>query len=261
MLIYTFLFILGLCVGSFLNVLIDRLPNGRSPFKGRSKCDHCNKTLAWYDLVPLVSFIILSGRCRYCHKRLSLQYPLIELLTGFMFSFLYFYSTQPTTFLFPIPYTLVPLLIIFSSFLAILVADLKYQIIPDELIVSAFIGDTLFVTFNNLNYITNFATGLFIMGSFYLLSITTKYFLKKEAMGFGDVKLVFVLGFLLGPVKTLIAMYIAFLTGAAVSIILILIKKKKLKSKIAFGPFLILGTTAGFFYGELIYKWYTTLIR
>ena len=231
-----FIFLLGLVIGSFFSVLIDRLPVGENVLVGRSHCDFCKKSLRWYELIPLFSFIIQGGRCRRCHKKLSLQYPLIELLTGLGFVFFYHVLDYPVL-------TLFAYLLIFSSLLVIFMADLKYQIIPDSMIIVGCIGAVLRLMslvrpispMGILPYLLSAVGG----ASFFLfLWILT----KGRGMGLGDVKLVFFLGLLLGFPGIIVALYAAFLTGAAVGVILILSGKKSLKGQVPFGPFLIIGT-------------------
>jgi leader peptidase (prepilin peptidase) / N-methyltransferase len=258
-LILIIIFIFGTDIGSFLNVLIDRLPINKSPWQGRSKCDYCKKTLSPIDLIPIISFLFLKGKCRYCHKKLSVQYPFIECLTGSMFVLVFIYilhffniQTIPSTDLFPI-FTYLSLLIIFSSFLVIFVADIKFQIIPDELIVSSLIGTLMLLfiqsRFSQISISGHLFSALGAGGLFLAIYLLT----KGRGMGFGDVKLVPVLGLFLGFPKIIVGIYSAFLTGAIISLILLLFKKKKLKSKIAFGPFLLSGTIIAFFYGGQIW--------
>ncbi|RJR15200.1 prepilin peptidase [Candidatus Microgenomates bacterium] len=266
-----FVFIFGICVGSFLNVLIDRLPENESPFKGRSHCDHCRKTLQAQDLIPLLSFVTLSGKCRYCHKKLSWQYPAIEFLTGLLFVGLFWWLVHEL--LTPelislVPQALVPntllsfiaLVTIFSSLLVIFMTDLKTQIIPDEMTfvlgLSALLYRVVTNTFTYQNILAALATGLLFYGMYRL----TKIVLKREGMGFGDVKLVVALGLLLGGIGTVVALYVAFLTGAAVSLILILAVGKTGKTQIAFAPFLIFGTVISFFMATHIFNWYLQLL-
>lgn len=224
------IFLLGLSIGSFLNVLIDRLPKGRTIW-GRSQCDYCNKKLRWYELIPIVSYIIQKGRCRRCHKRLSIQYPLVEFITGIGFVFLYPQFVS---------------LIIFCALLVVFVADLKYQIIPDSMLVIAAIGAGLGGLW--VNALAGLGAALF----FYMLWRIT----RGRGMGFGDVKLACVLGLLLGFPGIVIALYAAFLTGAIVGVILILRGKAGLKSKIPFGPFLILGFVFAYYYETSIIAWF-----
>lgn len=230
-----FLFILGLLVGSFANVLIDRLPNGENVFVGRSHCDYCKKQLRWFELIPVVSFLLQGGRCRRCHKKFSIQYPIIELVTASAFVFLLPYSAA--------------YYVLYIALLVIFVADLKYQIIPDSMII---VG--IFCTFwTGMNLIP--AIGSFVF--FLVLWLIT----KKKGIGFGDVKLAFFMGLLLGFPGVVIAFYVAFLTGAVVGVILILGKKKHLKSAIAFGPFLVLGTVVVLVWQPQLISLWTVLLH
>lgn len=223
-------FVLGLCVGSFLNVLIDRLPKGESIWFGQSRCDWCKKPLRWFELIPLLSYVLQHGRCRRCHKKLSLQYPIVELITGIGFVVL--------------PWTD---WLIFSSLLVIFVADLKYMIIPDSMVVLGVMG-----VITRAHWLPAIAASLF----FLLLYLIT----RGRGMGLGDVKLSFLLGFWLGFPRIVIAIYLAFLTGALVGVTLILRGKKGLKSKIAFGPFLVLGAGIAYVYSEQILEWWEGIL-
>lgn len=221
----------GLFVGSFLNVLIDRLPQGKDVISGRSKCDYCGKTLRWYELIPVISFLSQGAKCRRCHKALSWQYPGIELLTGMVF--------------FTITYRIIdlsislPLLIVAGVFIVITMADFKYQIIPDSMVIILGIAAVWleFATSGMQVLPVKVGAGIGSFLFFLLLWIAT----KGKGMGFGDVKLAFPLGLLLGFPDIVFAIYVAFLTGASAGILLLLSRNKTLKSRIAFGPFLILG--------------------
>ncbi len=221
-------FLFGAAAGSFINVVSDRLPENKS-ILGRSKCDHCRKTIAWHDLIPVISFFFLKGRCRYCRKRLSWKYPVTEILSGTVF---WLFASRggfyPSTGLFF-------LLVIVGALLTIAMADFKYTIILDEVLV-IIIAMGLLMNYDRLFvHLTGSMIAAFL---FWLLH----YFSRGKAMGFGDVKYVFAMGLILPPVALGLGVYLAFLTGGVVSVILLLARRKGLKSKIAFGPFL----TAGF---------------
>lgn len=239
------IFLFGVAVGSFLNVLIDRLPKDEK-ITGRSHCDHCKKTIPWYDLIPVFSFFVLKARCRYCKKKISWQYPLIEILTGLAFVIIWTFSFSPI-----ILSTVVGKIIILgivSCLIVIFFSDLKYHLISDYIQVSFFLFSLLFhlIVFNQLPYYL--LSGLIVGLSIFLI-----YYLSKErAMGLGDVYLALNIGFLLGWQAGFLALYIAFVTGAVFGTILILLKKKKIKSKISFGPFLVIGTIIMLFYGDKI---------
>lgn len=235
-------FILGASIGSFLNVLIDRLPKEEN-INGRSHCDYCGKKLNWYDMFPVFSYFILRGKTRCCGKKLSFQYPLIEFITGCIFI-----STRS-----------VLTASIMSCLLVIFVSDLKYQLISDYILLALFIFSILFHLIGSLpfitiyNYLQPFITNHIPSGLVVGLPIWLIYFISKErAMGLGDVYLALIMGFLLGWEKGLLALYIAFVTGAIVGLIVIVLKNKKLRSKIAFGPFLVIGTVVMLFWGEKI---------
>lgn len=254
------IFICGLFVGSFLNVLVDRLPKGKSVIGGRSHCDHCKKKIAWYDLIPVLSFFLLKGKCRYCHTSLSFYYPVIEMTTGIMFvatTFFVLNNFQFSIFNFQsnlnfqlqqIP-TLFYYLFIVSSLIVIFFADLKYGIIPDKVIFPSIVIAFLYLLLNTYYIIPFFFAGIGAFAFFFLLFIVT----RGKGMGFGDVKFAFLMGLILGFPNTAIALYIAFLTGALIGCILIVWKRKKLAgTKIPFGPFLVFGTIAGLFFGDRI---------
>ncbi len=240
-------FCFGLLFGSFSNVLIDRLESGESVLWGRSHCDYCKKTLRWYELIPVVSFLIQFGKCRRCHRSLSLQYPLIELVTAFGYVLLY------TTIPFGLAY--IAAAAIYSASIVMLVADYKYQIIPDEMVGIGSIASIIYVLMTKQDassIVLHGASAIGAVSFFYALWYGT----KGKGMGFGDVKLSAMLGLLLGYPGILFALYTAFLTGALVGVILILTKNKTLKSKIAFGPFLLLGLlVAVVFDRQLIQVW------
>ena len=245
--------LLGLAIGSFLNVLIDRLPRGENVITGRSICDHCKKTLRWHELVPLLSFILQRGECRRCRKRLSWQYPLIELITGVGFVLLFqsqaFDSRQDLA--------MWGALFIFCSLLVIFVSDFKEQIIPDSMVVMVIIGVLLQgQAFDTRQGLALWLSALGASSFFLLLWLIT----RGRGMGLGDVKFAFFMGLLLGFPNIIVACYLAFLTGAVAGVILILLRKKNLKQHIAFGPFLVLGTVIALFYGDRLIAWWRTLL-
>ncbi len=230
--VYIFLFILGTIIGSFTNVLIDRIPSQKFLSKNRSYCESCKRTLQWYDLFPLVSYLLLQGKCRYCKKSIPLRIFLVELLMGI--SFVLFYVLFPVASL----KIFVLLLIVCTILVAIFFIDAKHRIIPDSLLLSLLLTTLLYHIFSNHELIPYLLAGIGSFLFFLLLFLVT----KGKGMGFGDVKFTFIIGFLLGFPAAVISLYAAFLTGAIISIILIVTGKKKARgSVIAFGPFLIIG--------------------
>jgi len=271
-----FTFLLGVSIGSFLNVLIDRLPQERK-ITGRSVCDYCHHQLSWYDLIPILSFFLLKGRCRYCRKKIIFQYPLVEFLTGVFFVFIFKDSPFSRTVL---------LWGIISCFIVIFFSDAKYHLISDYILWALF-GFSFFLKLfyhsteilkqvqndifsqNFFQFIPSVIPNLFrdpngmlkqiqndIFSSLIVaFPIWLIYFLSKErAMGLGDVYLAAILGFLLGWQKGFLALYLAFVFGGITGLFLILFGRKKLKSKIAFGPFLVIGALVMLFWGEEILR-------
>lgn len=242
-------FLLGVVIGSFLNVVIFRL-NTHKTFGGKSICLSCEKYIYWYDLVPIFSYAILKGRCRHCKSKISFQYPLVELITGIVFLFLflkfgYIFYVDPI--IFSLTYGFYAG--IFSLLLIIIVYDIRHKIIPDVLSfffgILAFIGVFLFSDFMlnpHLPKLYDFA-GLLLSIPFALFWLVS----KGKWMGLGDAKLVIGLGLLLGLSKAIFGIMLAFWIGAIVGILLIIFKKLKgFKSEIPFAPFLILGAFLAF---------------
>lgn len=255
------LFILGLSVGSFLNVLIDRLPKDES-ILGRSRCDHCKHMLSWYDLVPLLSFVLLNQKCRYCGKRLSAQYPIIELITGILFVITYLLVSKNNQLLIGRPLgdyqlTIIYHLFIISGLITIFVTDLKYRIIPDQVLGFLFLSTFIFILFSQA---VDFSGHLVSAIGAFILFLSLTLFTKGYGMGLGDVKFAFVIGFILGFPLTIVALYLSFLTGAVISLILVVRGRKTIKSTIPFGPFLAAGTFVSLFYGEKLWEIFKGII-
>lgn len=244
---FILIFILGLFVGSFLNVIIDRTGKNESFISGRSHCEFCNKKLKWVDLIPLLSYFFLKGKCRYCNKKLSYQYPIIEIITGILFliSFIYainIYSLPSISFIFMLLFSI----IVSCSLLLVFMIDLKFGIIPDRIIFFSVVVTAIYLLFAG-GFLHNLLTAIASCAFFLLLVVIT----KGRGMGVGDAKFAFLIGLLLGFPFTIISIYLAFLTGAIVSIILILAGKKKFKKDtIPFGPFLAICTLLVFFIGN-----------
>lgn len=241
-------FIFGLFIGSFLGVLTDRLPKKEQIISGRSHCDNCKKPLKWYDLIPVISFVLLSGECRYCNTKLSFFYPVIEIITGIIFLLTYL----------AFPYylfTLIFYLVIASSFIVIFFTDLKYGIIPNNIILFSVILTFVWLIFHPLPFImSHIVSGIVAFLIFIVIPYSYYLIRKRESMGGGDIKLSFLMGLFLGFPQILIAIYTAFLTGAVMSIILIVWKKKDFqKDTVPFGPFLVLGTFVSLFLGDFIF--------
>jgi len=241
------LFFYGIFIGSFLNVVIDRIPAGKDIVKGRSKCDHCKRNLSWYELIPLLSWILQGGKSRCCHKKLSIQYPFIEMITGLGFVIIYLLSAVNSDWIgvncelcF---ISLISSLLLFCLFLIIFVIDLKTELICMQCIYGIIVLQIIHLVslwYQTGDISTVFPFLLSAIGAAFFFFLLW-FFSKGKAMGDGDIFLAFCIGLVLGYPNTIVALYVAFLTGAALGVILILRGKKSLKSHIPFGPFLIFG--------------------
>ena len=255
---YFFVFIFGLCIGSFLNVIIYRLEEEKKVF-GRSFCPQCKKQIKWYDLIPIFSFLFLKGECRFCHKKISVQYPLIELVTGILFTIIFCFFGFNWLVGFNI-FALIKILFlfyIFSSLIIIFVFDLKHYLIPEAVLFPA-IGITFIYQLTN-----NFSFAFFdylLAGALASLFFGLIFFISKgKWMGFGDVELAFLMGLLLGSLNVVVALFLAFIFGAIIGIILMILQQKNIKSEIPFGPFLILGTFVSILLGGQLILMYLNL--
>lgn len=236
-----FVFILGTAMGSFINVVVDRVIRGET-LGGRSHCDYCKKTLMWYDLIPLISYIVLRGKCRRCHKQLSIQYLLVELATGIIYV---------VTWLL-VPFTSVILYWgIVSCAWIIVLSDLRYKLISDYMQIAFFISALLLKISMKSTLFS--LMGDCVAGVSVLLPIGLIYVVTNErAMGLGDVILAGIIGFMLGVGKGLLAIYVAFLVGAVVGVFLLIQQKKGMKSTVSFGPFLLIGALVASIWGDTL---------
>ena len=208
--------IIGLAIGSFLNVLIDRAPLDESILWGRSHCDYCKKPLRWFELIPLFSYIWQRGRCRRCRKSLRMQYPLVEVANAVLFGIIA-WQFGPIASVADIV-GLLGMLLFASAALSIIVADSLYQLIPDGAIILILLSAVCTFVGSPSSVVACVISAIVAYGIFYFLWWIT----HGKGMGFGDVKLAGVLGLFLGFPDTILAFYIAFLTGAVVGVILIL---------------------------------------
>lgn len=248
-LIYLPVLLIGLIVGSFLNCVIYRLENNQGFITGRSFCPQCKHVLAWYDLVPLLSFLLLSGKCRYCKKTISLQYPLMEALLGLLFVLLFQHFGFGIDLAFGF---------LISAFLAVIfVYDLKHYLIPDKIIYPA-IGVALVYDLLRFNFLgrSDILISAFGASGLFLLMVLVS---RGKWMGVGDIKLAFLMGLILGWPYILVALFFAFFSGAIIGVGLILANRKSFKSEVPFGPFLAAGTLVAMFYGGNLINWYLDL--
>ena len=236
---FIFVIILAGLWGSFSNVCIYRLPLEKGVVSGRSYCPKCNKKILWYDNIPLISYFLLSGKCRNCKKKISIQYCLVEFLSIFLFvNIYYFYGLSLTSLL---------LMILSLSFIIIFFIDLRHYIIPNSItfpMMALGFVKSFDPNLNSMfpNYINSLIGGIFGYGIIWSIIYFYKQIRKKEGMGLGDAKLFAVIGFWFGWISL---PFIIFLSSviALISVVPDLLKNsKKLSSQIPFGPHIILGT-------------------
>ena len=248
MLIIILFFIYGLAFGSFANVVIYRLRSGESVIARSSHCPKCHKKISWKDNIPVLSFVLLGGKCRGCQTKISWQYPLVEIITGIIFAFIgYFYTIGSIEILLnAVLYSFVAV-----CFVIIFVYDVKYMEIPMSvmwlsiillfltLIITYVQGEDLAIhsSWMQTEIISHSFTALVAFAFFFGLSFVS----NETWMGYGDAFVAIAIGLLLGPVGTFLALMCAFCIGAVVGIVLVILKGKTMKTAIPFGPFLLLG--------------------
>jgi leader peptidase (prepilin peptidase) / N-methyltransferase len=247
------IFILGTAVGSFLNVVVDRTTR-RESILGRSYCDHCRATLSTFDLIPIISFVGLGARCRYCRRPISWQYPAVEAVTGFLFVLSFYVLSYGGEF------EIIRLIFYFflvSILVVVAVVDFKFSLIPTSLVFLAslvalffnyfFLSSSLFIE----HVFAAFGAAIF----FLMIPILT----RGRGMGEGDIILGFLIGMVLGFVQTILAVFLAFFLGALAAIFLIFLGKKRFGQTIPFGPFLVSGFLLALFWSKPIIDWYLVL--
>jgi len=266
-------FISGVFIGSFLNVVADRLEKGGPILVGRSKCEFCDHELGPKELIPVASFVAQGGKCSKCKVSLSILYPISELLTGAVFITFAFY-------------------LVISAFLIIIfLSDLKYMIVPDKIVFPAIglaaiyqIGMTIYASYDLYVRLSSDPFGKYLLKaglwknqSIYLFSELGILFLsglgialffllliaitKGRGMGFGDVKLGFLVGLMAGFQNSLVLLFTSFLLGALMSIVLILVKRKTMKDAVPFGPFIITAFYISIFFGNFLVQSYLKMLH
>lgn len=240
--VLTICFIYGLLIGSFLNVCIYRIPEKQSVVVVRSHCMSCGKQIKWYDLVPLVSFLILRGRCRYCKAKLSWQYPAVEALNGILYGIIVLVNGFNIT---SILYCLAT-----SALLALSIIDWRtYEIPPSFNIFIGILGIIRLIL--DLPHWYNYVIGFVSVSGFLLLIFLVT---KGRGIGFGDVKLMAAAGLLLGWKLIILSLGLGCVLGSIIHITLMYVKDKD--RVLAFGPYLSLGIFISMLYGEQIIEWY-----
>ena len=271
---------MGIILGSFLNAWEWRISVGKSIARGRSVCTKCMSQLSWYDNIPVASFVFLGGKCRQCKQKISWQYPIVEITSGLLFAFVFWFYTNGSdlwsldsnTWLF----ILRDFLIVYFL-LAIFLYDLKHQMILDRFtllpaVVIFFINTIIFQSFpiqsgSNLfphcagsscgGTIFSMTLGVLIGGGFFLAQYLVS---KGKWIGGGDIRLGVFMGVILGWKLVVVALFLAYIVGALVSVPLLLLKKKTLASRVPFGTYLTVATVVVMFFGEKMLDWYLGLV-
>ncbi|WP_198543744.1 prepilin peptidase [Petroclostridium xylanilyticum] len=238
------IFILGFLIGSFLNVCIHRIPLGQTVVTTPSHCPECNKRIRWYDLIPVISYILLRGKCRFCKQKISIRYPLVELLNGAVCLWIYSIYGMSVQF--------AGLAFLASALIVIAFIDYAHRIIPNRIVIVMLAAGIVYVYFNP--YITY---GDAILGFFAAsLPLLILAVLSNGGMGGGDIKLMAAAGVFLGWKLILLSLVFASIIGSFIGIILILLKIIKREDPIPFGPFLSAGIFISILYGQKIIEWY-----
>lgn len=246
--LYIVFFIFGLVVGSFLGVVAYRLPRKLSIVKPSSFCSKCNKKIAFYDNIPVISYIILKGKCRYCKSKIPLSVLLIELVTGILFTANYIF--------FGLTISTVAGIIFCSVLIVISFIDIESGIIPNVIVLPFTLVGLAFSIFSDLSewwMPLAFSSGAFL----FMLII---HLISPRGMGMGDIKLSLMIGAFL--VRSVVpALFLGFLIGAIYGVSMIIAKKGRLKQAIPFGPFISLGSIISLFWGNNILKWYLSFLN
>lgn len=239
--------VIGLIIGSFLNVLIYRIPLKLSSIKGYSFCPKCNHRLNWIDLFPLFSWIFLGAKCRYCKAKISFRYPLVEVLNSLCYLAVYLkfgLSIQTAIYL-----------IVLSSLITLAFIDIDHFIIPDRFHIIILVSAIILAIFTRELSIIERIIGLFAVSlPIYIIALIT------GGMGEGDVKLFAALGFLLGWKLILTTMLFASISAAIIGITLMALKKANKKTEIPFGPYIVLGSIISLFFGNELINLYLSFI-
>ena len=261
--IATIIFVFGAVIGSFLNVLIYRLPIGMDFKKGNSICPNCNHKLNWKDLFPLFSWIFLGGKCRYCKAPISKQYPIVEALNGSAYVLSYIFLCGGNA-IEGLNLKLVGYMIVMSALIVVSWIDFKHQIIPDSMWIAILVGglfivgDALITGEFTKGWIITRVVGFFtVSGLFFLIALLS----GGRAMGGGDIKLMAAVGFVLGWKAVIIALFMSAVLGVIFSIGRKLVAKAEMKGVIPFGPFLAMGSAICAFVGEPIFNAYLSMFN
>lgn len=241
--------LIGLCIGSFLNVVIYRLPLGQSLVSPGSRCTKCGYELRWYDNVPILSWVSLGGRCRQCRGPISAQYPIVEVVTALLFLLV--------AWLTPVGPLMASRLILVSILVALFGIDLEHQILPNVITLPGIAVGLMF----GLIAPPGFQDVLIgaVLGAGVLYGVAAAYYLvrREEGLGMGDVKMLAMVGAFLGWKAVLVTLVLSSFSGALIGMALIALQKGNMKLALPFGTFLALGAVAAMLVGDPLITWYS----
>jgi leader peptidase (prepilin peptidase) / N-methyltransferase len=244
----TFVTLLGLLLGSFMNVCIYRLPRGLSPVRPRSGCPNCGHMLAWFENIPVVSYLVLRGRCRKCGTHISLMYPIVELITGAVFLAGYLW------------YGPGPLLIVRLAFawamIALFAIDLQHQILPNVITLPGIVIGLLANFLAGPGWMASLIGAAVGAGSLFLIAEIYYRVRHEEGLGMGDVKMLGMIGAFLGWKLVLVTLVFSSFLGSIVGVVVLIVKKESLKYALPFGTFLAIGALIAAVAGDAILDWY-----
>ena len=241
-------FVLGTVIGSFANVCIFRLPRRQSLIAPASHCPQCNAAILPYQNIPILSYLLLRGRCARCREPISIRYPLVELLTGILF-FLVYQRLGPT-------WEGLEAAVLLSALVVISFIDLEHKLVPDVISLPGIVVGLLFGLLVPMNQVLDSLWGVLLGGGlFYLIALVS-----RGGMGGGDIKLIAMIGAFMGWKLILVTIFAAVLLGSLVAVALLILRLKGRKDMIPFGPFLALGAFITLFYGKAIILWYFSLL-
>jgi len=243
------IFLVGSTVGSFLNVVVSRLPRGLSIVKPASHCPKCNTPVKPYDNIPILSWLLLRAKCRSCKKPISVRYPLVELGVALLFLVMYQF--------FGLSWEFISFISLGSLLLAVSLIDIDTQLIPDSILITGAIIGVLLALFGDAISIENSLLGGVVMsGTLYLIALLGEKLFKKESMGFGDVKLSAMIGIFIGWKLALLAIFLSTVFGSVLGMGGIFLGRMKFGRAFAFGPFIALGAFVSGLWGEEILRLY-----
>jgi len=242
---------LGLCAGSFMNVCIHRLPRGGSLIRPRSRCPGCDYQLRWYDNIPLISYLLLWGRCRSCRSRISLRYPIVEIVTAVVW--VAHYAVFDLT-------ALMFVRALFASALIVLFAiDLEHQILPNAITLPGIVAGLIFSVVLPPGVFDAVLGVLIGGGVLWLIGEAYYRYSGQEGMGGGDVKMLAMVGAFLGWKQVLVTLVVSSVTGSLLGLLLILSRRGNLKQALPFGTFIAIGALLASLVGERIVQWYADM--